>query len=210
MSEENPDKNSELTLSPKEETESLVGLSIQGGTASDVTAFTKFYLATRASLRGYLSTILHNDAACEDCMQEAVLVVWKKRREDWEVDDFRKMAFTCARFKALSWLKKHKPAKHLNLSPELSQKLAQKAAEASDFPMDYQFDRIEALRDCIAQLPENQREMIKARYEDTDPDELARVAKRQKRKMNAVYKQLERTRNALRKCVEIKIGGTDG
>ena len=55
----------------------FAGLAISGGTAADVTAFTQFYLATRASLRGYLGTMLHNDAACEDCMQEAVLVVWK-------------------------------------------------------------------------------------------------------------------------------------
>ena len=120
------------------------------------------------------------------------------------------MAFTCARFKALSWLKKHKPAKHLNLSPELSERLAQKAAEASDVSAGHQFDRIEALRACIAGLPEKQREMIKARYEDADPEELARVAERQNKKMNAIYKQLERTRSALKKCVEKKLGGSHG
>ena len=63
-----------------------------------------------------------------------------------------------------------------------------------------QLERVEALRDCIARLPEKQREMIKARYEATDPEELARVAEKQKKKMNAVYKQLERTRSALKKC----------
>ena len=183
------------------------GLALAGGSAEDVVAFTKFYLATRASLRGYLGTMLHNDAACEDCMQEAVLVVWNKRQEGWELEDFRRMAFTCAKFKALSWLKKHKPAKHLNLSPELSEKLAQKAADAASVAADYQLERIEALRACVEDLPSQQRALVKARYEEMDAEELARIAAAQNKKMNAVYKQLERTRAALKQCVERKMGG---
>ncbi len=185
----------------------VAGLAISGGSAADVTVFTQYYLQTRAALRAYLGTMLFNDAACEDCMQDAVLVVWNKRQKHWQVEDFRRMAFTCARFKALSWLKKHKPAQHLNLSPELSARLAQKAAEATEVHADQQLERIEALRACVETLPENQREMIKARYESLDADELALVADKQQRKMNAVYKQLERTRHALRQCVESKLGG---
>lgn len=177
-----------------------------GSVRHEVEQFTKFYMATRASLRGYLGTMLHSEAACEDCMQEAVMVVWDKRQEGWELEDFRKVAFTCARFKALSWLKKHKPASHLNLSPELSEKLSHKAAELSDVPMDYQLDRIEALRECVESLPENQREMVKARYESGNADALAALAKEQNKKMHSIYKQLERTRTSLKACVERKLG----
>lgn len=184
-----------------------MGLTLrgEGNQGVDVELFTKFYLATRASLRGYLGTMLHSEAACEDCMQEAILVVWDKCRDDWQIEDFRKVAFTAARFKALSWLKKHKPARHLNLSPELSEKLSQKAAELSSAPVDHQIDRIQALRLCIEALPEGQRELVKVRYEESNPEALAAIAEKQNRNMNAVYKQLERIRTALRKCVERKV-----
>ena len=175
------------------------------GDASEVTVFTQYYVATRASLRAYLATLLKDDAACEDCMQEAVLVMWKKREAQWELEDFRKLAFTCARFKALSWLKKNKPKNHLNLSPELSEKLAQKAANSADTAPEGRVERVNALRACVEDLPPKQKEMIKARYESSGSGELAALAKKSESKMSAIYKKLERTRAALRQCVESKM-----
>jgi RNA polymerase sigma factor (sigma-70 family) len=197
------DKPKDSTSTGKNEVEGGLAMPSAGGL--DVETFTRYYLASRASLRSYLGTKLQSEAACEDCMQEVVLLMWNRCEGTWELEDFRRVAFTTAKFKALSWLKKHKPAIHLNLSTELSERLEHKAAELWDVPMDFQFDRIEALRVCVESLPSKQRELIKVRYETGNPNALVQFAASQGKKMEAIYKQLERTRSALRDCVERKM-----
>ncbi len=172
---------------------------------SEVIQFTQFYLETRSALRGYLTTLVRDHAAVEDCLQETCLVVWKKMEARYTLEDFRKVAFTCARFKALSWLKKNKPSDQLSLSHELADKLATKAAEQSIAEArgnDFHWQRQEALRHCVNQLSGSHQEIVKARYESSESDALAKVASAQNRSIEAVYKILERVRTSLRKCVE--------
>ncbi len=172
---------------------------------SEEEVFANYYMATRASLRAYLATILRDAAACEDCMQEAALVLWEKRQADWSLEDFRKLAFTCSRFKALSWLKKNKPAAHLNLSHELSEQIAMRAADAEGMDTEAQADRMRALRLCVESLPKAKKAMVMARYESAHSEELTDLARQQGRSMSAIYKQLERIRTALRACVQSKL-----
>ncbi|NWK55016.1 sigma-70 family RNA polymerase sigma factor [Verrucomicrobiaceae bacterium N1E253] len=175
---------------------------LQHAVEDDALSFTKHYLATMTSLRAYLGSFLRDHAAVEDCLQETCLVLWNKRQPHWSEEDFRKVAFTSARFKALSWLKKNKPAKHLSLSPELSERLAVLAAQADDSGDDHRSDRTEALRVCMDGLPERQRALIEARYDANQENALQKLSKQQNRTMAAIYKQLERIRTALRQCVE--------
>lgn len=175
------------------------------GTSNEAAIFTEYYLETRPSLRAYLTSFIHNHAAVEDCLQETCLVLWKKKEAHWTLEDFRKVAFTCARFKALSWLKKNKPASHLSFSPEIAQKLALKAAETVGADGDTQSERMEALLKCLETLPEEQRHLIEVRYDPAESEDLVQMAKKKNRTLSALYKQLERTRTALRNCVKMQL-----
>lgn len=177
-------QSSELTLLDKED---------------KMRKFTDFYLATRAPLRAYLYSFLPgNDEAIEDCIQETGVVVWAKFVADWDLDAFQKFSYTTARFKALSWLKKNKPAQRVQLSPSIMEKLADKSIEVA---RDARLDR---LQQCMEQLSEEKRAILEARYEEADSKAIGRLAKSLNRSVDGIYKQLERLRTVLKDCVSRK------
>lgn len=172
----------------------------------DARKFTQYYLESRASLRAYLFTLLRDQNAVEDCLQEACIVVWERKQADWTLEDFRKVAFTCARFKALSWLKKHKPASHLSLSPEMSSILAKKSAEIKFHQDTGLQDRMEAMRSCVNSLSERQQRILNTRYAEAHSQtSLSELAKSLNTSTSAIYKQLERMRSALKECISNKL-----
>lgn len=169
---------------------------------SEVRQFTQLYLAVQPALRAFLSTIVRDSSAVEDCLQEACIVLWNKRDPDWSTEDFRKVAFTCARFKGLNWLKKNKPNLKTALSPELTKQLSMKMAEQELRNKTNLTNRLDAMRNCLDRLSDTQRKIIQARYESEKADALTKVSANLGRSMDAIYKQLERIRTALRKCIQ--------
>lgn len=160
-----------------------------------VRKFVEFYLKTRVPLKAYLYGFLKSSAAIEDCIQETCLVVWNKQQDSWTLDEYQKFSYTTARFKALSWLKKNAPSKHLQLSPELMEKLADKTKSVVND------ERVTTLNECLAKLNDDHRAVLAARYESVDSKALATLAKKLNRKVDSLYKQLERLRTVLRDCV---------
>lgn len=166
------------------------------GENDKVRRYTEYYLETRPRLKAYLSSFLGaNESAIEDCIQEAGLVVWNKWDGEWDLDAFQKFSFVTGRFKALSWLKKHKPAKQLMLSPTVMESLAEKSLELQ------RDERLDKLKQCMEQLKPEHRQILEARYEDQSSKAVNALAKAMGRSVDAVYKQLERLRTVLRDCV---------
>ncbi len=164
--------------------------------------FTALYLESRVALRAYLHVFLRDEAAIDDCLQETAVVVWQRVQPDWTAEDFRRVAFTCARFKALGWLKKNKPSTLMFSEPEIVAKLAERVMVEAGSNADRTEQRITALRHCIDRLAPEQREIIHARYDPMADRSLADLADRKSRGMASLYKQLERLRTLLRECVE--------
>ena len=54
-------------------------------------------------------------------------------------------------------------------------------------------------------MPKTQQRILQARYSQGSSEDLSKVAKQLSRSMNSVYKQLERLRTALKKCMETKL-----
>ena len=160
-----------------------------------VRKFVAFYLQTRVPLRAYIYGFLKNSEAIEDCIQETCIVVWDKQQEGWSLDEYQKFSYATARFKALSWLKKHQPKKHVQLSPAMMERLADSTLEVE------QDQRISTLNDCLDRLSPEQRSILDARYEAADSQALQLLANKLNRKVDSLYKQLERLRTILRDCV---------
>ncbi|WP_018970230.1 sigma-70 family RNA polymerase sigma factor [Rubritalea marina] len=167
------------------------------GEEDRVRRYTEYYLETRPALKAYLHAYLGaNDAAIEDCIQETGIVVWNKWDEAWDLDGFQKFSYVTARFKALSWLKKHKPAKHMTLSPSVMDGLAERSSEMG------RDDRLESLKYCMENLSPEHRQVLEARYEKESSKALSQLAAKMGRSVDAVYKQLERLRTILKDCVD--------
>jgi RNA polymerase sigma-70 factor (ECF subfamily) len=63
--------------------------------------------------------------------------------------------------------------------------------------------RVEALQECLEQLPERSRSLLRLRYEEGLP--CAGVAKRLRHSVCAVYHNLSRVHHQLRQCVEQRL-----
>ncbi|GAA5482186.1 sigma-70 family RNA polymerase sigma factor [Haloferula sargassicola] len=157
------------------------------------------------ALSAYLGTMLRDRGEVEDCMQEAFVVVWEKFNPRWEIEDFRRYAFTCARFKALNLLRKKSSRAIVFMDPKVTEIMDRQIRHHAEeeAATDYHHS-IRALETCLGQLADEQRAILAARY-DTGGETLEQLALKLSRKLPALYKQLERLRTALKSCVEKQI-----
>jgi RNA polymerase sigma-70 factor (ECF subfamily) len=165
-------------------------------------------LALRPKLASYLRAMLPDHHAVDDCLQETYLLMAERYREAG-ADDFSPLAFTCARNKARSWLAKQKVGRLEMIDPELMVKVAEAAAEAGAPSQEIHSVRIEALRDCLSRLKPEDREVMEARYGEDSNASLTTLATSSGRRMDALYKKLERLRSVLKQCVTAKLAARE-
>lgn len=160
--------------------------------------------ALRPKLAVYLRGLLPDPHAVDDCLQETFLLM-AQRYADAGDDDLAPLAFTCARKKAQSWLARNRVGKLVIIDPEVLTRIAETAAQLeAQEPVGYP-ERIAALRECIARLSPEQHELIIVRYGDDRSTSLETLADGKGRKLDALYKQLERLRGLLKRCVNAKL-----
>jgi len=148
-------------------------------------------------LLGYLVTLLGDVNDARDVLQETNLVLCRKKNEFPEIRDFGAWSRKCAYFQALAFLRDRKRDRHL-FDDDL---LALFAEESTDPAPDDEL-RL-ALRDCLSQLADRQRQLIARRYQENVP--VRRLAADFGQKESAMKMGLMRIREALRVCIESKL-----
>lgn len=166
--------------------------------------FSVFLIEIRPVLWSYLRTMIRDREAIEDCIQEASITIWENFNPNWEMEEFRPYAFTCARFKALNWLKKNK-SRAVFLNPEIAAQVGEQIVNLSMGETASVEVRLRALDRCIETLPEPQQRIIRARYSKGSSESLSSLSRELSRPMTAIYKQLERLRTVLKNCMERKV-----
>jgi RNA polymerase sigma-70 factor (ECF subfamily) len=159
---------------------------------SFVRALTQHERVIRAYIRG---AGISRPEDVDEITQEVSLIAWQKFDQLENVDGFSRWACVIARYRVLEFRRK-RFRDRLVLNDKVFELLVDEALEETD--------RNEAilrhLERCLDELPQESRELVKAAYEPgTSIDELALSAGR---KSNALYQQLWRLRQLLRKCVE--------
>lgn len=158
----------------------------------------------RPKLATYLRAMLPDHHAVDDCLQDTFMLL-AQRYADAGEGDLGPLAFTCARNKAHSWLARNRVGKLSIIDPEVLGKIAEAAArQEEEEPVEYPA-RVSALRDCLGRLSPEQRELIEARYGDDRDSNVQALAGHKGRKLDALYKQLERLRATLKRCVTTKL-----
>ncbi|MEM7011093.1 MAG: sigma-70 family RNA polymerase sigma factor [Verrucomicrobiota bacterium] len=148
-------------------------------------------------LFGYLVTLLGNVHDAHDVLQETNLVLWRKMEEFQEGTDFGAWARKVAWYQALAHLRDKKRDRHV-FDDDVLEMIAEEEPENAG-----EEERELALRDCLAQLPEKQRKVIRCRYHDGDS--VKKLAKDLGRKESAMKMMLMRIRQALMGCIESKL-----
>ncbi|MEM1295659.1 MAG: sigma-70 family RNA polymerase sigma factor, partial [Verrucomicrobiota bacterium] len=150
-------------------------------------------------LFGYLVTLLGNVHDAHDVLQETNVVLWKKIDEFEPGTNFGAWARKVAYFQALAFLRDRKRDKHL-FDDDLLEQFAEEESNAGEE------ERELALRDCLAQLPDRQRDLISQRY--GDGGSIRKLAQDTGKKESAMKMTLMRIRHALLGCIQSKLEAT--
>ncbi len=131
----------------------------------------------------------------DEIVQEVSLIAWQKFDQLRDVDEFPRWACVIARYRVLEF-RRNRFRDRLVLNEKVFDLLLEEALDETE-----QHDaRLRKLEHCLDELPPASRMLVKAAYEPgASIDELARSAGK---RANALYQQLWRLRQILRKCVE--------
>ena len=161
--------------------------------------FVRLFVRHEAELRAFAMTLLPHAADAEDVVQDACVAMWKRIDDLKDEGVFRSWAYTFVRFTALNKIRKQQRSP-LVFSEKLVELLAEEgAAEAGRVRAEF-----DALAVCLEKLPAAQRDLVQRYYTSADV-RMADVAAALQRNVAGLYKALERTRDALRSCIEQRL-----
>ena len=157
--------------------------------------FTRLFKGCANWLFGYLFSLLRNSADAEDAFQEVGRICWEKFDQYDRSMEFRAWACRIAYFKALK-IFEHRKKQGDFCSEHFFETVASKAFEVAD----QLTERSTALKVCMKQLPEKDRNLLRQRYVfDVSAQELAEGLGRS---VHAVYRSLRRIHQMLERCIK--------
>lgn len=172
---------------------------------TDRELFTEQVREHHAALRGFVRSLGVNPLWVDDVAQEAFIVAYNRLDEFDRSRDFGAWLRGIARNLVINERRKDARRKRI-LSDNLTDVLLSTSSvpeEEAEEMGDRAVVKLNALRVCIASLPEKSLSMLKSRYEDENSAQ--DIAEEFEMKPPAVRKALERVRTALRKCMEDRI-----
>ena len=157
--------------------------------------FMKLYTAIQRRLYGYVMSMIPDTAAVDDIIQETVTLMWKQFDKFEPGTDFLAWAFCIARNQIYHYIKlRQTQKKHFSKQTieAIEEAVAQKSQNADQ--------RFDALRKCVAKLPDKDRQLLAMRYEIGAT--LRTVSQRAEQSINTLYNRLYRIRIVLLNCIE--------
>ena len=157
-------------------------------------------LSNQNRLFGFVLSLVGNREQAKDVLQQTNLVLWEKLDDFEPGTNFMAWAFQIARFQVMAYRQKQGRDRHVfdDEAVSLVATAFEKRAEAFD-------DRLTALSDCIQQLPDDGRSLIKRRFGDgwsvkNLADDLGQTA-------NRLAVRLHRLRASLMECIQRRCAG---
>jgi RNA polymerase sigma-70 factor (ECF subfamily) len=138
-----------------------------------------------------------NDA--QDVLQETSVRLWQQFDQYTPGTNFGAWACTVARYMVLAY-RERSGRERLCFSQSVMDKIGAEVRRATEEHGD---DRRRLLADCLTELSDSNRELLKSCY--TDRTKIKDVAARLGRSTNAVYLALSRVRRCLHECIERKL-----
>jgi RNA polymerase sigma-70 factor (ECF subfamily) len=155
----------------------------------------------QSQLRAYIYTLLPDPAVVDDVLQETNLVLWRKASEYDSTRAFMPWACRIAYFQVKA-ARRDDQRDRLVFNSELVDILAAEGETDSDSASDLDI----ALRDCLAELPEQKRQLILSRYH---PDSSVKeLADSRNETPGALSVELHRIRRSLETCIKGKLNVT--
>ena len=158
--------------------------------------------AAQACLYAYILKRISHVEHAKDILQEVNLVLFRKKSDFKAGTKFLAWAYTVAHFQLLSHLQKNKK-NHLLLGEHIINQFAD--CDKDGFSIYHQ--RRDALDHCLANLSEENQQLIKIRYSKSKS--VNDIAKEQGKTCNAISKILHRCRMFMLKCISQRINESE-
>jgi RNA polymerase sigma-70 factor (ECF subfamily) len=155
--------------------------------------FLRLYTAHEPAIRAFVRRLVPTRADAADVIQDVVLVLWRKFDGFDSQEDFRRWAFGVARYETLAWLRDKARDRHV-LAEDVLELLADEAVSAEPRLSAQR----EALEQCLAKLPMEQRSLVIAAY--APGARIEEIAERSGRTIGGFYQWLHRMRMRLLEC----------
>lgn len=141
----------------------------------------------------YVLTLVPNYIDAEEVLQNTTLVLWREFGQFETGTNFPAWACRVAMNQVLAWRKKRQRDR-LQFTDAFVEAVAREVGDGDGLD-----ERACALARCVEKLPPAQRDLLRLRY--TDGGSIEAVAARVNRTVEATYRALSRTRQALYDCV---------
>ena len=160
--------------------------------------FMRLFLEAERELLRYVMALVPNVSDARDVVQETAVALWKTIEKYDPAKPFVPWACRFALNEARLHLRTESRRRRF-IGEDVAAMLEERRVEVAG-----QLDeRREHLRDCLGRLPEDQRWLVRGYYfEDESIDALAVTFGRG---AEAIYKSLQRIRQALHQCIERKL-----
>jgi RNA polymerase sigma-70 factor (ECF subfamily) len=146
----------------------------------------------------YIFALLPHEPDARDVLQETCVALYRKFDEYDPAKPFLAWAYGFAYRKVLKHRELHRRTARL-FSPELVERLAQEREKHEPILQ----ARLQALEQCLGELPAGDRELIRQRYQGKTPiDELVRRSGASRR---TLFRQLDRIRRLLFECINRRL-----
>ena len=154
-------------------------------------------------LFAYVLTLVPDRTVARDILQEANLVLWRRRERFAAGTSFVAWAYKIAFMQVLAHRRDRGRDRHVFFSEELMGQLAREAQQ----DLEGLSDRRVALQGCLAKLSERQRWLIAQRY--SSGNSINVIAEMTGKAVGAIATAVYRIRNALRDCITRTLAAED-
>jgi RNA polymerase sigma-70 factor (ECF subfamily) len=157
--------------------------------------FLSLFLRSEREIFRYVAALVPNLTDADDIVQQTALALWEKFDFYDPAQPFTPWACRFALNKARQWIERRQRWQNL-LANGLAEELAQRR---EDLRPEFEA-RLKQLEGCLGKLPEEQRSLVEGYYYRREGVE--ELAQSSGRTVAAIYKTLQRVRQALQSCIE--------
>ena len=165
--------------------------------------FLRLFLRHEADLKAFIGALVRERSTRDDVFQDVALILWQRFDEYDAARSFGAWARGIAAKKVLQ--QKDQDAR---FPVAFSAAAIEAVLAVYDRTEPFAARRMEALEECLEQLPEKSRKVLEWRYQDQLKP--AEIAERTGRTQDAVYQALSRIRALLEDCIRRQLAVEEG
>jgi RNA polymerase sigma-70 factor (ECF subfamily) len=164
--------------------------------------FLRLLRLNEKKIYGHILSLIPKRSIAEDIMQDAIVVMWRKFPDYKDDSNFSAWGITIGRYLVMDYYRREGRSV-VHFSSEAVQNISENVEVFDRYD-----DRMEALQNCIKKLPEESRQILRLRYQQSH--NIKEVAEKIEKPIHNVYKLVSKIHCFLQQCIERNLSGLRG